>query len=565
MIKEIFLPEKTATRRLISQRIIGIVVRDNTVHLAKIHATPAATIVEKLDEKVIPGGAPDRYNERAAHVMKTMLEACGKFDQIKVSIPSSIVTFKELTLPFLDIEKIRMVLEYEVEPKLPFSLNEAVLDFIITNTDKKEKKSQVLVAAVRKQDLQNIFDIYTLAEIDPDTITVDLFSLYGLYLQIPDYKNISGASALIDIGLTFTTIALLIDGQMRLIRTIGKGIGTIAQNISKEIEKPVEQVIQDLVNFGTNGLETHVPDSDTYNKAAKKYLSTFLNGIQFTLNSFSLKLHFYKAISTLLFVGKGSHIKGLIDFSSTMLQLPCQRFSIQKLFQTKEFKDKTKILSNTNKNPALALATAAVYGPYEHCNLRKKEFAKTHYPLLNKQLLTGLVLVFAIFMTIGLRGFLQITNLESIVKKKEKQAIVQLKKVFPPKHSSRRKKNLRALFRDAQREVEDRRKAWQPFLQENLQPLEILKDLTHMMDKKAFHIKIEKITITLDDTGVPIADLSGFFASKPGQHFTDFGNYVKFFEQNSAILSFREEHDVDEAEVGKGVKFSFKLRRKEQL
>ena len=158
-----------------------------------------------------------------------MLSSFSKYDQIRFASSSSIVTFKELTLPFLDIDKIRMVIAYEVEPKLPFSIQESIVDFVITDQDSTEKKSQVLVAAARIQDMKEIFDICELASIDPECITVDLFALYGLYLQIPTYKNLAGASTLVDIGSTTTSIAFLLDGKMRLVRTIAKGLQTIAQ------------------------------------------------------------------------------------------------------------------------------------------------------------------------------------------------------------------------------------------------------------------------------------------------------------------------------------------------
>ena len=128
---------------------------------------------------------------------------------------------------------------------------------------------------------------------------------------------------------------------------------------------------------------------------------------------------------------------------------------------------------------------------------------------------------------------------------------------------SLKKKNLRALFRDAEREIAERKEAWQPFLQENLQPLEILKDLTQTMDKRAFNIKIERIALTLDDKGSPLIDLAGQFVSQPGRHFTDFGNFEKYFEQNSKQLTLREATAPEELDAGKGVRFTFLLKLRE--
>lgn len=558
MIKEIFLPEKTKTRRLISQRIIGISIQETAISAAQINATPRITNIEKLHEEPIPPGAPGSYNDRVSQAIKVVVSKFSKYDQIRASIPSAIVTFKELTLPFTDIEKIKMVIEYEVEPLLPFSLQDAVIDFIITNQNITEKTSLVLVAAVRKQDLQNVFAIYQLAGVDPDCITVDLFALYGLYLQIDTYKNIEGASALIDIGSTSTSVAFLLNGQIRLIRNLSKGIHNIAEHISQDTKKPIEESMQDLINFGRQK-----PDDNQYSQAAQKYLTSFLTDIQFTLNSFSLKLNFYKAISKILFIGKGTKIKDFMEFGNNLLQIPCERFSCDKLFNTSKFKNKTKKLLPNWINHTIALGTAITYDPHDEFNLRKKEFAKTSFPLLNKQIFTALALTIILFGSLITRGFFQIRSLKNIAAQSEKRAVTELKKIFPPRHSALKKKNLKALFRSAQQIITSREEAWLPFLQENLQPLEILKDLTQTMDKRAFKIKIEKIAIDIDDDGTPAVEVAGLFASQrgAGYHFGDYGNFEKFFEGHSKLLTIK---DKDEDHVDEGVKFTFNLKLKEQ-
>ena len=61
------------------------------------------------------------------------------------------VIFKDLTLQLSDPDKIRMVLDYEIEPMLPFSIHDATIDFIVTKTQKDPQQTTVLVAAIRNQ------------------------------------------------------------------------------------------------------------------------------------------------------------------------------------------------------------------------------------------------------------------------------------------------------------------------------------------------------------------------------------------------------------------------------
>ncbi len=558
MIQEIFLPEKTKTRRLISKRIIGMTIQENIVTAAQIYATPSTTLVEKLYEEQIPAGAPERKAERTGETITKVLARMSKYDQIRVAIPSTIVTFKELTLPFTDNEKIRMVIEYEVEPKLAFSIDEAIIDFIVTKQIPEEDSSQVLVAAVRKQDLQSIFDAYQIAEIDLSCITVDLFALYGLYLQIPDYANLPQASALIDIGTNNTTIAFLLNGELRLIRSIGKGIGTIAKHITQETKQSPDEVEQKLLNIGTQQTQ-----NETYNQSVQKQITHFLNDIQFTLNSFSLKLNFYDEISKILFVGKDSYIKGFADFAGTVLQIPCEHFSSNKLFKTKQFQNKTPRESNSWANFSIALGTAIAYAAHDEFNLQAKEFAPKKHPLAIKQLFTAGILLCIVFATIGICGFLQINTLQTKVMHQERQAIVKLKKIFPPGSSALKKTRLKTLTKQAEQELARRQEAWMPFLYENLKPLEILHDLTQTMYHRLFAVTINTILISTEEKGIPQVEISGIFKAKEGELWESFNNFTKFFEENSTMLTLSPEPDVNLSQEG-AIEFTFKLKQKEK-
>lgn len=559
MIKEIFLPEIFKNKRLISQRIIGLSIQEDIIRASQIYATSSITKIERLEEKPIPQGAPDRYSQRATEAVKNILSRLSKYNQIRISIPASIVTFKELILPFTDIEKIKMIIEYEVEPMLPFSMNEAIVDFIVTQKLPEQKATQVLVAAVRIQDLQNIFDIYKNANVEPNCITTDLFALYGLYLQIPEYKNLPHATALVDIGSTTTSIAFLLNSKLRLIRNIAKGTSTIAKHISQETNTPISTVLEKLKTFN---LQQH--SSDKFNQVTEKHLIHFFNDIQFTLNSFSLKLKFYQEIAKILFTGKELFINNLTRFSSNLLQISCEYFSCEKLLKTNLFKNKTKQIPDNWTKYAVALGTTLSYDPHKDFNLRQKSFAQQYNPLAVKQIITAAVLIFAIFAAICIRGYFQISNLTSIANTNEKNAISKLKKIFPPNSRSSKETNLKKIMKDAETTITEKQKAWAPFYQENLQPLEILLELCQVIDPRLFNITIENISIHPEEQGTPIIKFSGLFKSEPGKTFDDFEAFQKYFEQNCNILTFAKSEPTIKDFDEKTIHFEFTLKLKEK-
>ncbi len=559
MIKEIFLPEKIGHRRIFAQRIVGISVQEDIVYAVQAHAKRSGTIVENIYEEAIEAGAEDSFRARAAQALKKVVNKIKRYDQIRIAIPASIIVFKELDVPFLDTEKIRMVLDYEIESMLPFSLDEAVIDFIITQEHKEEKTARVLVAAVRNSDLQSILDMYAQADIEPTSITIDLFALYSLYEQSPEYKAIENATALVDLGLHATRISFLLDGQLRLTRFIQRGLSAIVKAISEETNIDQEQVMKKIKTFGIKPT-----GDDDYDTAVQKNIVPFFNDIQFTLNSFSLKLNYYKGVTKLLFVGKAVEINGLMQQSGELLQIPCETFDPRKAFVKNGIKNKVRILPPYWSHYAMALGAAVSSEHQSDFDLRRKEFELARYELLSKQLIAAFVIVFIALISISTRGYMQISTLQATVKNMEKKGMAKLIELLDKKERPKRPK-LKTLVRKVDNKLKEQKDLFAPFAQERKGPLEILFDMTSIIDKKRFNIDVETLEVTEKEPGRLIVEVEGYYQSTRGvgSHRTDFLNDVKPRFESSALLKLTEDIDLIGAEE-MGVRFTAKLQERKE-
>jgi len=571
MIKQIFLPEKIGHRRILSERIVGLGIHEDAVTLAYVYASGSTTTVERLlVEPIEPAQESQEVSQeksqeksddtlvaRSANAVKKIMSQIKKYDQLRVSIPASLVLFKELEVPFLDKEKIRMVLDYEIESMLPFSLNEAIIDFIITKQNKALGTSQILVAVIRNNDLQSVLDIYTQAGFEPDTISIDLFSLYGLYLQIPEYRNIPHASALIDLESHTTRIAFLKDGELRLTRYIPRGFASVFRAISEETGMSLEQVTQKLEAQSI----TSMPD-DAFGKSVQKHVINFLNDIQFTLNSFSLKLNYYDGVGKIIFVGQTNVIKDFIPYCNDTLQISCEAFDCKKIFENKKIKNKVKDFINHWSIYSEALGTALP--PEEHAsfNLRRKSFELLHHRLIIKQLVTASCIALALVSMIAIHGYMQISTLQAHAKRIENTEVTKLKKsgIFP-RDKFPKKPTLINVVREAERQIKDTLEMWEPFAQKRVGPLEILSELTRIINKKQYDTIINSVDIKGGKEKNVLIEVDGYFKSKTGDsHFTYFTEFESRFKESS--LFKLEEVNPTPAEE-KGVKFSIRLTLRE--
>ena len=124
--------------------------------VAVAYLTGRKRIIEKLLSERIETTNTLSYDERVIQALKTHCEQIGPTSmKLSMLLPSSQVIFKELSLPFTGTKKIKMVVPFEVEAMLPFALDAAVIDSIVTKEDLAAQHTDVLVAAVKKEHIEH--------------------------------------------------------------------------------------------------------------------------------------------------------------------------------------------------------------------------------------------------------------------------------------------------------------------------------------------------------------------------------------------------------------------------
>lgn len=555
-LRNIFLPEKIKGSRVYAQRILGIAIQENQLSLTIVNAQPKTSIVEKVIHSEIP---PNATNDEISAILKKIIHSVAPFDQVKIAIPSSLIIFKELDVPFASTEKIRLILDYEIESMLPFSLDEAIVDFIVTQHGEKENSAQILVAAIRNQDLENVLSIYKKAGLDPAVATIDLLALYNIYQHIPDYVNIKQGSSIIDIGQTTTRISFIINGQLRLTRNIPRGISTIIEQISSETHLDAAAV---LTRCKATGMQ---PTQDaTYDKALNQHIVNFFNDIQFSLNSFSLKLNYYKGITRIFLSGFAYQINGLDTFCSELLQIPTEFLAIEKIFNNKH------VVKKLDSHPrewilfAVSFGTALPSDRLDDFNLRRKAFEADQTPLIKKQLFAAAGTFLLIILFVAITGFMQIKDLQNNLLMLETREENKLLAILPLKDRPK-VKTLPTLVKKAEQQLKDKEELWSAFNKESLNTLQMLLDLSNIMDKRRYSFSIDTVSISEKDPGHPLIEIEGYFVSPRGTgfHMTDFYELEKRFSSSTLLTPAEPINPIPAAD--KGVRFEIKLKKKDNV
>lgn len=499
MIKNIFLPEQIRGYYILPINILGFDIGKTWVKAALVHCKGREIIIKKFFEQPIVS-APTDLQERTVAAIKLILEQAGPYDKIISAMPSNQAIFKELKLPFVGIDTIKKVISYEVEPLLPFSLQDAVIDCIITRENKEENSSEILVAAVQNQVIAQHLALFEAAGVQPEKITIDMFALYGLYSIIPTYAQLKNGVVLLEVEPQSTRMAYIYNGQLRFIRTLPKGLLEQARIVAQGTGLSEQEAFENIIRYG---LET---DHDqTYAQATKSAFTNIFNDILFTLQSFTSQSKPPHSINKIILFGTGATIKGLPELVTDLSHVPTELFQINSLVHNGfGISAQVSVPQNNMVSLAAALPRSTTFG----FNLRQKEFSLLDARLFWQQIIAaGLLLGLILGGLLGW-GIWQILSMKKEARYSEQEVISLVKEKIPK--ISEDQTSLDEVIDSGKAIINQEEKIWSAFTGASRSRfLEYLLELTSRLDKQKLGLDIEKLTIT-GDTILLKAQVRGF-------------------------------------------------------
>ena len=461
MLRNIFLPDTIGTYYLFTQRIIGFEIGKTHVFATVIKAYGKKRVIEQLIEEPIVTDSTLNYNEQVSGAIKAVLRKVGPYDRIYTALSSSVVVFKELTVPFVNLQKIKMIIPFEVESLLPFALHDAVIDAIVTRIDTATQQSEVIVAAVKNDYIQEHIQLFEAADVSPQKITVDMLELYGFFSSIPEYAELQGPVAVIDLSYSATRIIILLNGQLKIVRFLAK-------------------------NFQS---------------------SNFLADIQFTLQTSLAKLpKNFNNFTTIFLTGIGSETPDITESIHTLMQAPCELLYAHKIIKNGTITTKNQI--GIPSTFVISLATALSSSITDQFNLRQNYVSASEDRLLTQQLITAVIFMILIITSYSLHSFFTVRSLSKEAENSEKEAIDTLKKVFTLKSA---RTSLDAANKAARVELAKEEAIWFSLSTQNrFSFLTYLEELSSRIDRQGLGLDLRRLAIKSNEgTGEDILTLEG--------------------------------------------------------
>lgn len=515
-IRKLLFPSIISGRRIISERFLGIQIGQTFLKGTVSKHSGSSKIIEKLIEVDFEGktvldfdGSVDEA--KLTQGLEKVIKQAKSVDRIVVSLPANMFVFKEMEMPFCQDEKIKMVLSYEAEPLLPFSADSCAIDFLKA-PQAKAGPCKILVCATEKNLLSGVAGCLKKAKIAPDNIVVDIVALQNLCQQVENRPTEDSNYSVISIAENWTKVGLVDRGLLRFVKNIPIGTDNIIDQVSRSAgidREQAKELVQAEVNSAYGELDTEKHVEKPVNELCKK--------IKFALQSFSSKTENPSTFDKVIIFEEKTAIPKLYELCQQKLNVPCQRLSIEKMVSQSVIKNKASYRPSSLYWNIFSSASSLISQELENFDLGRNIVSKKESTLLKQQSLASLVILATMALYIMTAGSLRtshlsdfISNLEKGISKKVSTNLVQPGAKLPKRANTKR------LMDEAGKHMESLKNSWQLHGSDDVRPLEVLLDLTRLMDRNKFDLDISELRMFYDKDAHRSITIKGNFKKEQG-------------------------------------------------
>jgi len=194
--------------------------------------------VEPLAREAVVDGNVANLEAVSDSVRRALRRMASNAKLVAMGLPASSVITKRITLPGgLREQEMEVQVEAEANQYIPFALEEVNLDFQVIGPAGDSDDVEVLIAASRKEKVEDRVAAAEAAGLKAQVVDVESFAAQAAFELVA--KNIQGGMegkiiALVDIGATSLDVTVLRDGHQIYAREQSFGGNLLTQDIARQ-------------------------------------------------------------------------------------------------------------------------------------------------------------------------------------------------------------------------------------------------------------------------------------------------------------------------------------------
>ncbi|MFH1360302.1 MAG: type IV pilus assembly protein PilM [Candidatus Omnitrophota bacterium] len=286
----------------------------------------------------------------------------GKLDASSKNVSTSVsgkgTLIRYIDMPRMPIEDLRNSINIEADKHFPFPRDQINTDCFILDPKNKDSKMHVLVAAAKKDVIEQRMRLLTSLEIKPEFIGINSLAIANILnvsgLKAMNQINASQSNskdeviAILDIGHCISSLIIIKGAMPYFTRDIFLG----GQDLNKRIAN-----VLSLEGDEAQRLKCEPGDRlEEIQRACESILTNLISEIRLSFDYFVTEKNI--PISKLLLTGGSSKLKGIVEFFGRNLDLPVEEWNPLDGFEiSPHLSNKNELLNDSHRlGVALGLA-----------------------------------------------------------------------------------------------------------------------------------------------------------------------------------------------------------------
>jgi len=198
-----------------TRKILGLDIRHDALSAVLVKNSIKENVIESYESVSIPD--QQDFESGMAASLETIVEKMNISGSICIaSFPADQISYRNIQVPFKGLKKISKILPFELEPTIPFPVDDLVIDFYTLPLSDHNDHTDLIAAAVEKSKLQLYLGILDSFGIEPEIVTVGGYSTALCLSSLVDtHENWLFA----DIDKSKGTVFGVLSGKICLIRS----------------------------------------------------------------------------------------------------------------------------------------------------------------------------------------------------------------------------------------------------------------------------------------------------------------------------------------------------------
>lgn len=163
----------------------------------------------------------DRSKEKIVSAVKQAISALAvKAQKVVISVSGQSVVVRQVLFPAMTDEELKSAIAFEAEKYIPFNINEVYLDAQIIDKKTSDNKVKVLIAAAKKELVDEHLALLKEAGLEVEAIDSDSVAVTNAFIFSNPGLTKEKAVTLINIGASMTNICILKNEILNFVRDI---------------------------------------------------------------------------------------------------------------------------------------------------------------------------------------------------------------------------------------------------------------------------------------------------------------------------------------------------------